>query len=296
MCLFSILLRITQGHSYEFLCELCSQKEIIIGGNWFLLISAIFFSKGVKWVVITLETLVGLAKLLFDGLAIIVIMILYIKAKNKMDTEKDEDRKELREINETTTENYNQMIKDIVQAITKKHLTPEESKSLAYIDKQINDIINIILKETNASRVCLVKYHNGNKDMMGKSFLKMSMTNEVVNVGVAPMIGDFKDVFRSLLAYWCHELEEKSICVIEDAEQVKDKDITMYQYLVTRHINSKYGMALKDNYGNIIGFMCIEFLDKEDFDIEKITNSVNKNFPKIQALTAIDGGDRCELQ
>ena len=42
--------------------------------------------------------------------------------------------------------------------------------------------------------------------------------------------------------------------------------------------------------------MCIEFLDKEDFDIEKITNSVNKNFPKIQALTAIDGGDRCELQ
>lgn len=245
--------------------------------------------------VITLETLVGLAKLLFDGLAVIVIMILYIKAKNKMDKEKDEDRKELKEINETTAENYNQMVKDIVQAIAKKHLTPEESKSLAYIDKQINDIMNIMLKETNASRVCLVKYHNGNKDMMGKSFLKMSMTNEVVNVGVAPMIGDFKDVFRSLLAYWCHELEEKNVCVIENAEEIKNKDITMYQYLVTRHINSKYGMALKDNYGNIIGFMCIEFLDKEDFDIDKISKSVEKNFPKIQTLTAIGGGDKNEL-
>ena len=244
---------------------------------------------------ITLETLVGLAKLLFDGLAVIVIMIMYVESKRRTDKEKDEDRKELKEINEATAENYNQMVKDIVQAIAKKHLTPEESKSLAYIDKQINDIMNIMLKETNASRVCLVKYHNGNKDMMGKSFLKMSMTNEVVNVGVAPMIGDFKDVFRSLLAYWCHELEEKNICIIEDAEQVKDKDITMYQYLVTRHINSKYGMALKDNYGNIIGFMCIEFLDKEDFDLEKINNCVGKNFPKIQALTAIDGGDSREL-
>lgn len=39
----------------------------------------------------------------------------------------------------------------------------------------------------------------------------MSMTNEVVNMGVTSMMSEFKDMFRSLLAYWCHEIETKNI-------------------------------------------------------------------------------------
>lgn len=237
-----------------------------------------------------IATLTALCKLLFDGLAVITIIFLFIKNNKKRQDEYDQERKEYQEMNREIHDNYTSMIHDIVQGVSKKHLTFEESKSLIQIDKQINDTINIILKETNASRVCIVKYHNGNKDMTGKSFLKMSMTNEVVNIGIAPMIQDFKDIFRSLLSYWCHELEEKGVCVIENAEQVKDKDITMYQYLVTRNIASKYGTVLQDNNKNVIGFICIEYLDENDFDLEKINNTMKNNLPKIQTLVSIDGG------
>lgn len=161
------------------------------------------------------------------------------------------------------------MIQDIIRGVSKKHLTPTESKNIGKIEKQINDIIKTILQETNASRVCIVKYHNGNKDMTGKSFLKMSMTNEVVNLGVAPMMADFKDLFRSLLAYWCHEIEVNEYCIIPNVEKLKDIDITMYQYLNVRNIEAKYGVRLKDNEGNVIGFICIEFLNKSEFDIKK---------------------------
>lgn len=231
-----------------------------------------------------LATLTALCKLLFDGFAVIIIIILFIINNKKMN--KDNDKLQ---------EKYDTIVKDVISGIAAKHLTPTESKKIAIVEKQINDTINIIQKETNASRVCLVKYHNGNKDMTGKSFLKMSMTNEVVNLGIAPMMADFKDVFRSLLAYWCHEIETKESCIIANTEDIKDIDITMYQYLCVRHIESKYGVALRDNDNNIIGFICIEFLNKDDFDLEKIKESMNKNFPKIEALMSVNGGVEDEL-
>lgn len=237
-----------------------------------------------------IATLTALCKLLFDGLAVIIMIILFLKTNKKRQSEYDQERKEYKEMNKEIHDNYTAMIQDIVQGVSKRHLTFEESKGLIQIEKQINDAINVILKETNASRVCIVKYHNGNKDMTGKSFLKMSMTNEVVNIGIAPMMQDFKDIFRSLLSYWCHELEINEVCVIRNVEEIKGKDVTMYQYLVTRNIESKYGTVLKDNDGNIIGFICIEYLDKKDFDLEKINKTMEDNLPKIQTLVSLDGG------
>lgn len=229
-------------------------------------------------------TITALVKLLFDGLAILVIIFLYIKSNNIRDKERKEDR-----------DRYNKMVDDIVTGVHNAHLTPNESKDIAYIERQINDNLNTILKETGASRVSIVKYHNGNKDMTGKSFLKMSMTNEVVNLGVAPMMSDFRDLFRSLLAYWCHEIETKECCIISDTEDLKDIDITMYQYLTVRNIEAKYGIGLKDKDGNIIGFICIEYLNKSDFDLKKINNVMIKDFPRIETLVSLDGGVEYEL-
>lgn len=229
--------------------------------------------------------LTSLTKLLFDGLAMLVIILLYIRTNNNREKERKEER-----------ERYNQMVDDIITGVHNAHLTPNESKNIAYIEKQINDTLNIILKETNASRVSIVKYHNGNKDMTGKSFLKMSMTNEVINIGVASMMTSFKDIFRSFLAYWCHEIEENGYCIIEDTENIKEQDITLYQYLKTINVQAKYGMALKDNYNNVIGILCIEFLDKDDFDVKKIKTSLDENFSKIETLIAVNGGVKNELQ
>lgn len=244
---------------------------------------------------IDVATLTALSKLLFDGLAILIVFILYIKGNQKRDKEYEAERKEQKKRNEELQKNYNSMIQDIIKGVSKKHLTPVESKNIGKIEKEINDIINKILLETGASRVCIVKYHNGNKDMTGKSFLKMSMTNEVVNLGVAPMMSDFRDLFRSLLAYWCHEIETKECCIISDAEDLKNIDITMYQYLTVRNIEAKYGMGLKDNDGNIIGFICIEYLNKSDFDLKKINNVMIKDFPRIETLVSLDGGIEYEL-
>lgn len=240
---------------------------------------------------IDVAALTTLAKLIFDGLAILIVFILYIKGNKNRQKEYNEERKAYKQRNEELSKRYDNMIDEIINGVRKSHLTPQESQNIARIEKQLNDIINVILRDTDASRVCIVKYHNGNKDMTGKSFLKMSMTNEVVNIGVAPMMGEFKDIFRSFLAYWCHEIDTKKWCVIDDVNKLKDIDITMYQYLNTRNIEAKYGVPLKDGYNNVIGFLCIEYLSKTDFDINKIAKSMKTNFPKIETLVSVDGGN-----
>lgn len=233
--------------------------------------------------------LTSLCKLVLDGLAIVIIVILYIKTNNKREKEYEQERKKNESINKEIHDSYSQMIQDIVKGVNKHYLTYEESKELVQIDKQINNILNTILKSTEASRVGIVKYHNGNKDMTGKSFLKMSMTNEVVNIGIAPMMSDFKDIFRSLLSYWCHKVEEDKIYYIENPEKIKNIDTTMYQYLKTRNIGAEYGAVLEDYNKNAIGFLYVEYLDGKHFDINRINEAVNANLSQIQTLIAING-------
>ena len=244
---------------------------------------------------IDVEALQGLTKLLFDGLAVIIIIILYIKNNNQRDKEKEEEKKRYERLNEDLRKNYETVIKEIISEITHKHLTPDESKNIEQIECRINNLINIVLKESNASRVFVVRYHNGNKDMLGKSFLKMSMTNEVVNLGVSPMMPDFRDIFRSLLTYWCSTIESKNKYLIQNIEELKEKDMTLYQYLKVRNIEGMCGLAIRDANSNVIGFLGLEYLSKTDMNEKQINKVLNKYFAKIETLVSIDGGVINEL-
>lgn len=234
---------------------------------------------------VDVATISALVKLLGDGVAVIIIILLYIHTYKQMEKERQEDKKR-----------YEKMVDDVIAGVHNMHLTPSESKNIVYIEKQINDDLNVILKETGASRVSVIRYHNGNKDMMGKSFLKMSTTNEVINMGVSSMMSSFNNVFRSFLAYWCHEIEEKGYCSIDDVENIKEKDVSLYQYLKTINVQASHAVALRDADNNVIGVLCIEYLDKDDFDIGKIEKSLDENFSKVETLISVGGGVKNELQ
>lgn len=236
-----------------------------------------------------LTALINMAKAIGDGIVLAIIVVLYLLDRRNRNKEHNEDRNILEEERKEFKDDYKKLVGDIIDGVNGHHLTPQESKSVAQIEKKINDTIQEILEQTNASRVCVVKYHNGQRDMTGMAFLKMSMTNEVVNRGVAPLMGDFKDLFRSYLAYWCHELEVKGKCIIQDTNEMQNIDINMYEYLKTRNIEAKYGLALTNLEGDIIGFICVEYLDKKDFDLKKIEMTLEKQGKKIETLITLNG-------
>lgn len=82
----------------------------------------------------------------------------------------------------------------------------------------------------------------------------MSMTNEQVQLGVKPVIQDFKDQFRSVLAYFTKELSNSGKCYIKDLEELQNIDPNMYEFLKDRGLQSKFGLAIHNRDGIVIRF------------------------------------------
>ena len=190
------------------------------------------------------------------------------KNQDKLDDRFDTMLKMIQEQNrafqEQQLKNNEMLINNIVQGVTNHVPSSEENTKLTRITEEIDKTLQQLLIYTDADRVDLVQYHNGGKGVNKQSFLKMSMTNEQVKVGVKPFMSEFKDQFRSVIAYITRSLNEKGFCYINDAEEVKDKDPGTYEFLINRGIESKYCMAIHNTQdGSVIAFVCVEYIKKE---------------------------------
>lgn len=191
------------------------------------------------------------------------------KSQDKLDDRFDAMLKIIQEQNhafqEQQLKNNEMLINNIVQGVTNHVPSSEENIKLTKITEEIDKTLQQMLVYTNADRVDLVQYHNGGKGVNKQSFLKMSMTNEQVKVGVKPFMPEFKDQFRSVISYITKSLNDKSYCYINSAEEVKEVDPGTYEFLVNRGIESKYCMAVHNTQENyVIGFVCIEYIEKEN--------------------------------
>ena len=188
------------------------------------------------------------------------------------------------EYQEQQAKNTELLIQSIIQGVTSHVPSPEENLKLTKISNEIDNILQQILLETNASRVAVVQYHNGGKGINRQSFLKMSVTNEQVQLGVKPIMPEFKDQFRNVLSYFVKELDLKDFCYIPDCDQLKEVDTGMYEFLTSRDIQAKFGVAIHDSAHNIIGFICIEYIDKTKANLDIIDKSFNDKKQIIETL------------
>ena len=217
---------------------------------------------------------------------VLTVMIAYLGFKRSKDDNKNKDEKleknqdklddrfdamlkmiqeQNRVFQEQQLKNNEILINNIVQGVTNHVPSSEENTKLTRITEEIDKTLQQILAFTDADRVDLVQYHNGGKGVNKQSFLKMSMTNEQVKIGVKPFMPEFKDQFRSVISYITKSLNEKGFCYIDDAESVKTIDPGTYEFLINRGIESKFCIALHDTQENfVIGFVCVEYIKKED--------------------------------
>ena len=187
------------------------------------------------------------------------------KSDNRFDSMLKLIQEQNRVFQEQQLKNNEMLINSIVQGVTNHVPSSEENTKLTRITEEIDKTLQQMLIFTNADRVDLVQYHNGGKGVNKQSFLKMSMTNEQVKIGVKPFMSEFKDQFRSVISYITKSLNEKGYCYINDAEVVKTIDPGTYEFLINRGIEAKYCMAIHDTKDNfVIGFVCVEYIKKED--------------------------------
>lgn len=177
------------------------------------------------------------------------------------------------------------MLQQILNRVENGHvITSEEDKDISKVEKELEFYLDEILKETNANRVSIFRYHNGGKDYNGRSFLRMSMTNEVVKGGTALIQPQSQNLFRSMFFGLIHSLEDNDYDIIKDIEDIEEQDSGFYGYLKDFGIEAKYTMALHNNEHSIVGFMTLDFAKKEDLNQEHLLSYLPEKKVKIETL------------
>lgn len=149
---------------------------------------------------------------------------------------------------------------------------------------KIDNQLYVMLNETKASRAYLVQYHNGGKGLNKQSFLKMSTTNEQVQLGVKPYMPELKDQFRSVLAYFTREININGFCYIPNISSIKDDDASMFEFMKSRGVVAQFGYSIKDYNKTVIAFVCLEYLDTPKVDVSLINNCFEKHIEVFQTL------------
>lgn len=131
------------------------------------------------------------------GVLVIVMFYRFLTKSQTDDTKKDETIKEkdkviedrfdqminiLQEYQKSQTKDTEAFITSIVNGVT-THTTPrDENKKLTQVTEKLNDTLKQMLIDTKADRAYVVQYHNGGRGINKQSFLKMSITNEEVQI------------------------------------------------------------------------------------------------------------------
>ena len=154
-------------------------------------------------------------------------------------------------------EMFTTLFNEVLTQMNGHVLTEEEDKTAVKIDQAIQTLLQKAVSDLECGRIMVVRYHNGGKDMNAISFLKLSVTNESVNYGYTPVMGEFQNQFRSIVGYPANEVITKGHSYVVDLENIKDSDIGTYELLKSRNVRSYYAHALHNPTGYVIGAVLV---------------------------------------
>jgi len=203
---------------------------------------------------------------------------------NKIDTMVNTITAQNNRLIEAQEKQSDKLITAVISGVVNHVPSAEENNKLSKISNAVDNILQDIVLETDASRVCLVQYHNGGKGINQQSFLKMSMTNEKTQLGVKSIMSECKDQFRSALGYFVNEINNTGHCCIFDIDEIKDTDIGMYELMVTRGIQAKCGFGIHNSDKTVIAYIGVEFEDKKKAKKEVVRKSFQDHYREVERL------------
>lgn len=176
------------------------------------------------------------------------------------------------------------LINAVISGVVNHVPTTEESHKLTNISNAVDKILQDVLLETNASRACLVQYHNGGKGINQQAFLKMSMTNEKTQLGVKSIMSECKDQFRSALGYFVNDINNTGHCCIFDRDEIKNVDIGIYELMLVHNVEAKCGYGIHNEEGLVIAYIGIEFEDKTKANKDVVRKSFTDHYREVERL------------
>lgn len=182
---------------------------------------------------------------------------------------------------------------------SKQPRSPEQKQEIKENEKKgsetntfINIQINTLRELSHANRVLVFLYHNGYYTVNGKSFQKMSVTHESIDMVTAPVMQFSQNLPRQSYPLIQEKLFQAKHYENNDIETIKAEDPVSYYMFNQRGTKAIYLRGIYDQVdGFCLGFLCIEYghEDIENFDEIKIQAAVAAE--RIGAALAVAGDE-----
>ena len=199
--------------------------------------------------------------------------------KAELEKQKIEQKKEEARL-KAETERDNQLIETFKELIQGPKHTVEEQKENKRINQFIVRQLDCLIKE-GADRAYMFSFHNGGTDVLGRGFLKMSMTEEDVDPNIVPIMARYQNMPRMLFPKLYEQLDEYDFYNVDDAESIKDKDPFTYQFMIEHGAKAAMFRAIKREDGLMVGFVGMEYIHKSCENPKEASKNIDKKVNRI---------------
>lgn len=148
---------------------------------------------------------------------------------------------------------------------------------------KVKELLNQVLRDSQASRVLLFEYHNGGQNLTGMQFLHVSATMEADKITTAPIGQLLNDIHLSMIPNLISDLQTNLAIYIESVESIREKYPYFYDVFTNNGTKQVVFCAI-EGIKNSIGFVCLLFNTKDPIDIQNVRQVLYKNTQKISTL------------
>lgn len=181
----------------------------------------------------------------------------------------------------------------------KQPRSPEQKQEVKENEKkgtEMNTFINIqidTLRElSRANRVLVFLYHNGYYTVNGKSFQKMSVTHESIDMVTAPVMQFSQTLPRQSYPLIQKKLFEHKHYENNNIETIKVEDPVSYYMFNQRGTKAFYLRGIYDEIdGFCLGFLCVEYCSTNINNLDEVKIQAAITAERIGAALAIAGDD-----
>lgn len=203
------------------------------------------------------------------GLAFVVLMAVFILFAKSSIKHSNEQASLIKTLLEKKEEQNADLVNQIVAQVCSHTPSPHETKVANIISKSIDEQLQTLLTDTKASRAAFIQYHNGTRGFSKHSFMKMSCTNEAHVSNVKPLTPTFQDQMKSLFNKALLKLDEVGEYTVENIEDIKEEDGSMYWFMSVREDKQAFHLSIKDKYDNPIGYLLLIYSNNNPVTAKK---------------------------
>lgn len=141
----------------------------------------------------------------------------------------------------------------------------KKSKQLNYDPAAHGNIIsalNFTMEKTQADRVYIMEFHNGEHYFSGRSQQKLSSTYEVISDGISSECQNMQNIRVSNLHCLTRRIASEKTFICEDVESYRE-DIGFKSFLEEKGVKSFFAQPIKTLNGKTLGTICLEYVKEK---------------------------------